>query len=63
MKNPFTANIEEADTTCQELLEIRYDEEKKVNINSTVVDMKTYGKIKKKCQSYIQICGKWYSVY
>lgn len=30
MKNPFTANIVEIDTTCQEeLLEIRYDEERK----------------------------------
>ncbi|KAK9410783.1 hypothetical protein NXF25_001958 [Crotalus adamanteus] len=35
MKNPFTANIEEADTTCQEeLLEIRYDEESKHKFNS-----------------------------
>ncbi|XP_034287159.2 zinc finger BED domain-containing protein 5-like [Pantherophis guttatus] len=35
MKNPFTANIEEADTICQEeLLEIRYDEESKHKFNS-----------------------------
>lgn len=35
MKNPFTANIEEADTTCQEeLLEIRYDEESKHKFDS-----------------------------
>ncbi|XP_028656972.2 protein ZBED8-like [Erpetoichthys calabaricus] len=35
MKNLFTANIEEADTTCQEeLLEIRYDEESKHKFDS-----------------------------
>lgn len=35
MKNPFTANIEEADTTCQEeLLEIRYHEESKHKFDS-----------------------------
>lgn len=35
MKNPFIANIEETDTTCQEeLLEIKYDEESKRKFNS-----------------------------
>lgn len=37
MKNSFTENIEEVDTTCQEeLLNIRYYEES--NINSNVVE-------------------------
>lgn len=40
LKNPFTADTEEAGTSCQELLELRYDE---VNIISIRVDVKTYG--------------------
>lgn len=60
IKNHFTATTEEADTTCQEPLEIRYGEKSKHKFDNG--EYENLWQNKQRTLSYIQICRK-YLVY